>query len=435
MDPRTSAVVVSCLAIAIAVAGCADGDHPAPTEHEPQPAENQVVGIDCTVLSEQGYEDGVPFDIEVIEIDDKLMEIEMAGHFLAMRDAAAADGVSIQIVDGFRTMDRQIYFWNCSKSKTCNDGNPAAPPGYSNHQNGTAVDINRHLPGAYDWMDQNAARFGFEETVPGEPWHWDLTNFDSERIDACIIDQSECPAPCYPESPIGGACFGDESLRSCIVGEDGCTHWTQPNSCGGGASSCFGDDGHATCCEGTFCDDDGHWAEEAIEALAERNVLTGCGTGKGQPQVCPNEHADRCQVMTVIGRATHMPTDLDDAFHDDSGLHCEPYNNAAKALGVTNGTGGGTFSPQDIAPRTHVMVFLARAYDLPPPSADYFTDDDNAPSWAQTAHNQAYEAGIIGGCGRNADDTLKVCGDDPATRAVVATMVWRAVDQLGVPNW
>jgi len=56
-------------------------------------------------------------------------------------------------------------------------GNPAAKPGFSNHQSGRAIDIN--LLGVpketYAWLKKNAARYGFRRTVPSEPWHWEYS--------------------------------------------------------------------------------------------------------------------------------------------------------------------------------------------------------------------------------------------------------------------
>jgi D-alanyl-D-alanine carboxypeptidase len=60
-----------------------------------------------------------------------------------------------------------------------------APPGYSEHALGTVVDFtpsNWRFAGtpAYNWLKNNAGRFGFFETLPEsskretpwEAWHW-----------------------------------------------------------------------------------------------------------------------------------------------------------------------------------------------------------------------------------------------------------------------
>ena len=52
-------------------------------------------------------------------------------------------------------------------------GSAAAYPGYSNHQNGIALDIDVVSDASYNWMYANGTRFGFKDTVAGEPWHWE----------------------------------------------------------------------------------------------------------------------------------------------------------------------------------------------------------------------------------------------------------------------
>ncbi len=112
-------------------------------------------------------------DITVIKMDHKNVGLNTASAYEKMRIAAARDGVRIQIVSGFRTMAEQTYFYNCYLSKRCNNGNLAARPGYSNHQNGLALDLNTRGAGVANWLNRNGARFGFKRTVPSELWHWE----------------------------------------------------------------------------------------------------------------------------------------------------------------------------------------------------------------------------------------------------------------------
>ena len=52
-------------------------------------------------------------------------------------------------------------------------GNLAAPPGYSNHQSGKALDLNTSAKGVYTWLSKHGATYGFRRTVPSEKWHWE----------------------------------------------------------------------------------------------------------------------------------------------------------------------------------------------------------------------------------------------------------------------
>lgn len=116
-----------------------------------------------------GYSRGNPTRICVVTVEGKLIEVNTARAYEAMRNAARAAGISISLTSGFRTMDQQRYLYNLYLSGR---GNLAARPGYSNHQSGLALDLGRG-PGGQTWLDRNASRYGFRRTVPSEPWHWE----------------------------------------------------------------------------------------------------------------------------------------------------------------------------------------------------------------------------------------------------------------------
>jgi LAS superfamily LD-carboxypeptidase LdcB len=87
-----------------------------------------------------------------------------------MQAAAAADGIALRIVSGFRTLERQAELYRAWRQ---GHGNRAARPGYSNHQAGRALDLD--LDGTVlPWLQANARRHGFHPTVRGEPWHWEF---------------------------------------------------------------------------------------------------------------------------------------------------------------------------------------------------------------------------------------------------------------------
>lgn len=114
-------------------------------------------------------------DIEVIQMDGKNVGLNTASAYEKMRIAAARSGVNLRIVSGLRTMDEQTYLYNCYRTKRCNNGNLAARPGYSNHQNGLALDLNTRDRGVLNWLNRNGANYGFRRTVRSEPWHWEYT--------------------------------------------------------------------------------------------------------------------------------------------------------------------------------------------------------------------------------------------------------------------
>lgn len=118
---------------------------------------------------------------------------EAAKAWAAMKQAALQEDVVMEVVSAFRDIDRQSAIIRAKIDR----GMPfekiftlSAPPGYSEHHTGRAVDIN--TPGciateeefenteAFRWLSANAARFGFTLSYPRgnasgfiyEPWHW-----------------------------------------------------------------------------------------------------------------------------------------------------------------------------------------------------------------------------------------------------------------------
>lgn len=123
----------------------------------------------------RAFRNGEEFSIQVVQLAGKPVEVNTARAYKRMAADAQRDGVHLDIVSGFRTHDEQVHLYGCYKSGSCNNGNQAAPPGYSNHQSGHALDLNSHDRGSaqYRWLNANAHRYGFSETVAGEPWHWE----------------------------------------------------------------------------------------------------------------------------------------------------------------------------------------------------------------------------------------------------------------------
>lgn len=108
--------------------------------------------------------------IQVVTIDGKPVALETARAFQRMRAAAAVDGVQLRIVSGFRSYGEQEHLYRLYQQGR---GNLAARPGYSNHQDGKALDLNSSAPGVLTWLNRNARRYGFLRTVPSEDWHWE----------------------------------------------------------------------------------------------------------------------------------------------------------------------------------------------------------------------------------------------------------------------
>ena len=119
-----------------------------------------------------GYVNGSPRKIRVSSVGNgKVMRADAAAKLNKMKAAARRAGVSLSVVSGFRTMAQQRSLYAAYKAGR---GNLAARPGYSNHQGGTAADLNTggYSSRSYKWLARNARAYGFVNDVRGEPWHW-----------------------------------------------------------------------------------------------------------------------------------------------------------------------------------------------------------------------------------------------------------------------
>ena len=167
----------------VLIAGCAaeTGDHFDHDEregHDLGVVSEELSTLSCSMSTATGYKSGSAFSIQVVTVDGKKVEWKTANAYMLMAKAAAAAGVQIRVVSGFRTMDQQKYLYSCYVNCSCNSCNLAAKPGYSNHQSGHALDLNASAPGVYSWLSKHAGSYGFKRTVPSENWHWEWWGTD-----------------------------------------------------------------------------------------------------------------------------------------------------------------------------------------------------------------------------------------------------------------
>ena len=135
-------------------------------------------------------DDYVPADL--VEVDGILMCRAAAEAYVAMRDAAKAEGLNLSVSNAYRSLDRQRELYEKrmqldgsaeEADKTC------ARPGYSEHHTGLAMDVQGSIRGGRNisktpegpWVRENCHKFGFilryqPEIVDvtgyaSEPWH------------------------------------------------------------------------------------------------------------------------------------------------------------------------------------------------------------------------------------------------------------------------
>lgn len=120
---------------------------------------------------------------------------EAALALMQMIDAARRNGIWLVPISGFRDRNRQQQLFQQQLEQTGSAQNAAktvAPPGFSEHHTGYAIDLADGLAraadvqqsfvntAAFEWLSQHAHEFGFELSFPNgnpqgiayEPWHW-----------------------------------------------------------------------------------------------------------------------------------------------------------------------------------------------------------------------------------------------------------------------
>ncbi|MEL7038348.1 MAG: M15 family metallopeptidase [Cyanobacteria bacterium J06592_8] len=153
--------------------------------------------VSDALLGHFPYEEAEANELKSVTADGGIrLRSAAAQSYLEMADAARRRGIRLAALSGFRTVEDQEYlFFEVKAQRGQNASKRAqvsAPPGYSEHHTGYAIDIgdadfpSRHLKvsfeetKAFQWLEENAAFYSFELSFPKdnpqgvsyEPWHW-----------------------------------------------------------------------------------------------------------------------------------------------------------------------------------------------------------------------------------------------------------------------
>ena len=156
---------------------------------------------------------------------------------------------------------------------------------------------------------------------------------------------------------------------------------------------------------------------DAVKWAAEKGITTGQADGLfGSDRSCT-----RAQIITFLWRAAGSPVvnyamEMGDVSADAYYAEAVRW---ALSRGITSGTGGGAFSPDDACTRAQAVTLLARALSAKAGSAANFTDVPADAYYAQ-AVSWAVENGITTGVGGGRFDPNATC-----TRAQIATFLYR----------
>lgn len=170
---------------------------PNATTASPNSASPSPTSSANTLLGHYAYSEAPQSELQAITPDGGIKLRKAAARaFLAMTAAAQAEGLSLVPISGFRSLNDQDYLFFDVKAQRGQGpktrAQVSAPPGYSEHHTGYAVDIgDGNTPAtnlspsfektaAYRWLQANAAHYSFELSFPKgnrqgvsyEPWHW-----------------------------------------------------------------------------------------------------------------------------------------------------------------------------------------------------------------------------------------------------------------------
>jgi len=149
------------------------------------------------LLGHLPYKEAPASELQPITPDSQIqLRAAAAKQFQAMSAAAAQAGVTLVPISGFRSVaDQQHVFFDVKAERgqvVTQRAEVSAPPGYSEHHTGYAVDLgDGNTPAtnlspefentaAFKWLHKNAPYYSFELSFPKgnpqgvnyEPWHW-----------------------------------------------------------------------------------------------------------------------------------------------------------------------------------------------------------------------------------------------------------------------
>ena len=146
------------------------------------------------ILGHLPYNDTPKEKLVLIEPNIEV-HMDMRDSLLKMREEAKKDGIYLVFLSGYRSINLQNDIFYSLKSirnqEAAERARVSAPPGYSEHSTGFAIDIGDATQretdfetdfentDAFRWLIKNAAKFHFKlsfnkanKFIDYEPWHW-----------------------------------------------------------------------------------------------------------------------------------------------------------------------------------------------------------------------------------------------------------------------
>lgn len=171
------------------------------------------------------------------------------------------------------------------------------------------------------------------------------------------------------------------------------------------------------------------WAEEAINYLAEKGVVSGTGDNMFSPDNEITREAFAKMVVLAFGMYDkNAECSYGDVAADDWSYG---YIASAKKNGIISGITESEFGYGLNISRQDAAVIIKRIYDLSGKSADIreaitFADADEIAAYAESAVNSLYSAGII-----NGTDNTHFSPQSGITRAQSAKIIYELIKSTG----
>lgn len=193
---------------------------------------------------------------------------------------------------------------------------------------------------------------------------------------------------------------------------------------GGKCSVCDAQESGSRSVEAKSFDDviPGTFYYDAVMWAVKNNITKGTGAST----FSPGDGCTRFQIVTFLWRACGCPTAATAASFSDVSPSDSFYEAVRWAVerGITNGTGGSSFSPYATCTRAQIVTFLYRAAGSPTVSSGIRFFDVAPNAFCRDAVVWATERGITKG---TSDTTFSP--DAACTRAEVVTLLYRTLNK------
>ncbi|MCT4595401.1 MAG: S-layer homology domain-containing protein [Anaeromicrobium sp.] len=148
----------------------------------------------------------------------------------------------------------------------------------------------------------------------------------------------------------------------------------------------------------SFNDLNSHWARDAVESLASKNIISGFQNGEFKP----DDNLNRAQMATILVKALGLDTfneDNDKVFEDmDTTNWASEYVYLAKENGLINGVGNNKFNPNGNITGEQLIQLAINAYENNNEKIEVTKEEiekiSGSSDWAKVAIAKAKKLGL-----------------------------------------